>query len=59
MTREDAIKRVDEYITEREVKDFCSNCSDFCSRHCVIWRTAELRYNEHNRNARKMLRKEM
>ena len=46
------MKRVDEYITEREVKDYCSNCKDFCGRHCVIWRTAELRYNENNRNVK-------
>ena len=46
------MKRVDEYITEREVKDFCSNCNEFCSRHCNIWRKAELRYNEDNRKAR-------
>jgi gas vesicle protein len=35
-----------EYITEKEVKDFCSNCNELCSRHCVIWRKAEIRYNE-------------
>lgn len=52
------MKRVDEYITEREVKDYCSNCKDFCSRHCVIWRTAEIRYNEDNRKCKEMLRKE-
>jgi hypothetical protein len=40
------MKRVDEYITEKEVKDFCSNCNELCSRHCVIWRKAEIRYNE-------------
>lgn len=38
------MKRVDEYITEKEVKDFCSNCNELCSRHCVIWRNAENRY---------------
>lgn len=40
------MKRVDEYITEKEVKDYCSDCNEICTRHCVIWRKAELRYNE-------------
>lgn len=40
------MKRVDEYITEKDVKDFCSNCNELCSRHCIIWRKAEIKYNE-------------
>ena len=43
---EDIMKRVDEYITEKEVKQFCENCYELCSRHCIIWRKAEMRYNE-------------
>lgn len=40
------MKRVDEYITENEVKQFCENCYELCSRHCVVWRKAEMRYDE-------------
>lgn len=40
------MKRVDEYITENEVKQFCENCYELCSRHCIIWRKAEMRYDE-------------
>ena len=40
------MKRVSEYITEKEEKDFCSNCNEICSRHCVIWRKAEIRHDE-------------
>lgn len=40
------MKRVDEYITEKEVKQFCENCYEICSRHCIIWRKAEMRYDE-------------
>lgn len=39
-------KRVDEYITEQDVKDYCSNCNEICSRHCPIWRKASHRYDE-------------
>ena len=43
------MKRVDEYITEKDVKEFCGNCNEICSRHCVIWRKAECEYNEDER----------
>ena len=43
------MKRVDEYITEKDVKEFCRNCNELCSRHCVIWRKAENEYNEDER----------
>ena len=43
------MKRVDEYITEEEVKNYCFDCNEMCTRHCVIWRKAELRYNEETR----------
>lgn len=46
------MKRVDEYITENEVKQFCENCYELCSRHCIIWRKAEMRYNEEKRKRR-------
>lgn len=53
------MKRVDEYITEREEKDFCSNCNEFCSRHCAIWRKAEVRYNEDEQECKENVKKLM
>ena len=50
------MKRVDEFITEKDVKDFCMNCNKFCTRHCVIWHKAELEYNEYERNERKRIK---
>ena len=50
------MKRVDEYITEEEVKDYCSDCNEMCTRHCVIWRKAELRYNEETRKEVKIIK---
>lgn len=32
-----------DYITEEEQKEYCENCGEICSRHCVIWRKAEER----------------
>jgi len=40
------MKRVDEYITEKEQQEFCANCNEICSRHCPIRRKAEARYDE-------------
>ena len=36
-------KSIDECITDSERKEFCDNCGDFCSNHCVIWRKAQMR----------------
>ena len=35
-----------DFITESERRDFCSNCGEMCSHHCVIWRKAEEREDE-------------
>lgn len=35
-----------DYVTEQEKHDFCFDCSEICSRHCVIYRKAEMRYDE-------------
>ena len=40
------MKRPDEYITEQEVNEYCSICSNFCTSQCVIMKKAILRYNE-------------
>ena len=34
------MKAVAEYITEKDAKEFCSECNEICGRHCVIWRKA-------------------
>lgn len=39
-------KRVDEYISENDVKCYCDKCYELCGRHCVIWRKAEMAYDE-------------
>ena len=38
-----------EHVTEAEKKDFCENCNEICSRHCVIYRKAEFRKDEEER----------
>lgn len=43
------MKRVDEYITDYEANQFCANCNEICSRHCVVWRNALIRYDEEER----------
>ncbi len=40
-----------DFITESEKRDFCDNCCEICSRHCVIWRKAEEREDEHENKA--------
>lgn len=35
-------------VTEKEAQEFCAECSEICSRHCVIWRKAKIRENEKN-----------
>ena len=42
------MKSVAEYITEKEKRDFCRNCSEICSGHCAIWRKASQRYDADN-----------
>ena len=45
-------KSIPEYITDSEIRDFCNECPDLlCSRHCVIYRKAEARYDEAERAA--------
>lgn len=43
------MNRVDEYITDYEANHFCANCNEICSRHCVVWRNALIRYDEEER----------
>lgn len=41
------------YITEKEAQEFCAECNEICSRHCVIWRKAEMREKAENKEEAK------
>ena len=41
-----------EYVKESEKREFCENCNEICSRHCVIYRKAEFRYDEEERRVK-------
>ena len=35
-----------DFIQEKDRTEFCENCYDCaCTRHCVIWRKAEMAYD--------------
>ncbi len=38
--------RITDYITEKEDREFCQNCNEICSRQCVVYRKAEIRYDK-------------
>ncbi len=39
-----------DFIQEKDKKEFCENCYDCaCTRHCVIWRKAEIAYDQNER----------
>ena len=51
------MKRVVDYITEKENNEFCQNCDDLiCSRHCVIWRKAEMRCDEEQKEEQECIK---
>lgn len=49
--------RITDYITEKEDRDFCQNCNEICSRHCVVYRKAEMRYDEQEQEEKDDTRK--
>ena len=50
--RLEEIMKVVDYITEKEDNEFCRHCNEICSRHCVIWRKASMRYDEAEKEER-------
>lgn len=43
-----------DFIQGRDKEEFCNNCYDCaCTRHCVIWRKAEMAYDDHQKEIRK------
>lgn len=45
--------RVTDYITEKDAQEFCEKCYDCaCTRHCVIFRKAEMAYDQEEKENR-------
>lgn len=47
-------QRVGQYITDRENREYCVECNEICSRHCAIYRKAEMRYDADHKKRRKV-----
>lgn len=35
-----------DYITEKEREEFCKDCCEICTAHCIICCKASIRYDE-------------
>lgn len=47
-----------DFIQGRDKEEFCSNCYDCaCTRHCVIWRKAEMAYDNHEKEQKEVRKK--